>query len=521
MQIELGMIAAITVMGMAVQARVLVALQARLREINAEQDRKNAEIEAKAAARFTRMDEELAEWEREHGSGAKNRYPYKPDDLEASRTLTPDTRRASSQFSVFKGSKEKGRLSLTMGDLSSPPQPTLKEENAFKPSLTLDLGDSVAQKIPESLLAPGGVQSTQVEKTDPSLKRSIELLSEIRGIRDAISAIKQETTAPLSRANTLDADRGLGGSLTRPRGGSLGTPLGIVRTVGTGPRRQADNATQQDASSSNEWDNYVRSRSLFQPPSGASQPVVPTRVEPRPHSISMPQAVSQAVEQRRRQERAYLEGGPEAYLDAGSSASRPGSALLGSFLNGGTMSGEGLYLTHRRRTQSDSRSLEQFNPRAVSQVSILPPRPLPVQAPSRPVVKTFEELSSKHKEKLRALQEPLSKQTTEEAEIAAARNRWERSLAAERNVMSRKEQEANRSSRPRRDSDPRLSHTRSSSAFVLRSGPEDPKLPSSSEKVQDWRRHQDAVQKYQGSRGEGRALRPSGSKSPLPLSGGR
>jgi hypothetical protein len=486
----------------------------------------NAEVEAKAALQFSRRDEELAQWELEHGSGAKNRHSSRPDDLEANRTFTPDTCRASSQFSMFKGgSKEKGRSSLTMADLPIT-NPPANEEGVATPALTLDFGDSSGQQFSESLLTPGAVQPKLAGDVDSM--DNTELLSEIRGIREAINAIKQERPVSLFGTSALETAKFTDGRPTnfsnRPRGASVGTPLGGVNTVGTGLRNNTGNSSTQRGYStpvSNEWDDYIKSRSLFQPPSGVTQPVTPTRVEPRPHSISVPQAVTQAAELRQRQERAYLEGGPQAYLEVGGSGSRPGSALFGSFLNGATKSRDGLPLADRRRTNSDSNSLAQAQVRPGSQIYTLPPKPEPPHAHSRPIVKTFEEFSTRHKEKTKALQDPLSKQTTEEAEVAAARNRRERSLATETTVMGRKEQEATRKEQSRRGSDVRLSsHTRSFSAFSLQSGPEAARRPTSTAKVQDWQRHQDATQQQQRSpQVDIRAPGRSRSKPPLPVSG--
>lgn len=509
MQIELGMMGAVTIMGMAVQARVLMALQARLKEINAEQERKNAEVEAKAASRFAQRDEELAQWEQEHGRGTGSRYSSRPDDLEASRTLTPDTRRASSQFSIFKGGRDKRQSTMTMADLSAAPQSIPKEESVATPQLTLEFGESAL------LTTPVG----QPEVEDASAKKDSDLLKEIRGIHEAIASIKQERATPLPTFTTQEVKTNDGKS--RPRGGSLGNAFSS-NTVGVGLRQQADSSTKRGNSTPllSEWDEYVKNRSLFQPPSGVSQPVVPTNVQPRPHSIAMPLAVVQAAEQRQRQEKAFEESGREAYLSGRTSSygSRPASALFGSFQNTATGLGEPLPSADRRRTHSDSRSLTQLQPRPTSQLVILPPRPSPVQAPEQPVVKTFEQLSARHKEKMRALQDPLSKKAQEEAEVAAARSRWERSLATEKNVMNRKEQESTRRDRPERNGDGRQSHTRSSSAFGLQASVDPSGRPTSTAKVHDWQRYQDAARSSQANvRAPGR----SRSKSPLPLSGGR
>ncbi|KAG8680921.1 hypothetical protein FRC09_017875 [Ceratobasidium sp. 395] len=58
-----------------------------------------------------------------------------------------------------------------------------------------------------------------------------------------------------------------------------------------------------------------------------------------------------------------------------------------------------------------------------------------------PRVKTWEELQERHREKMRALQEPLRRAEAELAELENAKSRWERSQQVERQVMARREAE--------------------------------------------------------------------------------
>jgi type IV secretory pathway VirB10-like protein len=78
---------------------------------------------------------------------------------------------------------------------------------------------------------------------------------------------------------------------------------------------------------------------------------------------------------------------------------------------------------------------------------ILPPQPKQPQPQPQPPVRTFEELTERHKEKMRALQEPVTKNIEQEAELAAVKQRWERSKAVEREVMARREAEKRANSR--------------------------------------------------------------------------
>lgn len=493
MQIELGMIGAVAIMGASVQARVLIALQARLREINREQDRRNAAVEAKAAARFTQMEKELEEWELAHGNGG----PRKPNDLEASRTQTPDTPRNSSQFSLFRNTKTaKGRSSVTMADLSQTQPAAPKEERATSPKLDLDLGKSVEEALPEKMLSSEALETrlSEEEKKDPELQKNIQLLQEIRGIRNTISLMRNEVASPKSTASPLLADP----DRKSPTFSDGNHTSRISNTVGTGPRPQASTYTARPTSTPalNEWDDYVKNRVLFQPPTGTSAPISPAPQRHRPHSITLPSAVAQAVEQRQRQERAYEFGGMDAYMEAanGSSGhghgSRPASATLGTFLNvpGTPNDDEDIPLSHRRRTSSGVKSATQPRSRTTSQIVILPPNPAPApKTPEQPVVRTFEELSARHRGKMRELQAPLSQREAEQAAINSARERWERSVAVERGVMTRKEQEKMQT----RQDPGQKPHARSRSTFGLN------ERPTSTAKVQDWQKYQDSTKRQQ------------------------
>ena len=68
MEIELDLIGAFTLMGAAVQLRILKVLHFKLKELSREQKRPDDELEAQAAVCFTMTAKELAEWEKVHGS---------------------------------------------------------------------------------------------------------------------------------------------------------------------------------------------------------------------------------------------------------------------------------------------------------------------------------------------------------------------------------------------------------------------------------------------------------------------
>jgi len=66
--------------------------------------------------------------------------------------------------------------------------------------------------------------------------------------------------------------------------------------------------------------------------------------------------------------------------------------------------------------------------------------PVPQKAePQR--IATFEELEERHRQKMRGLQNPITQAEKESADLAAAKSRWERSMAIEREVVNKRQAE--------------------------------------------------------------------------------
>jgi len=549
MQIELGMIGAVAIMGMAVQARILVVLQARLREITVEQEKKNAEIEAKAAERFANIGGEIEDWEKEHGRLLGTTDPSrKLQDLEASPTLVAESERPSSQFS-FMGTRKQRQSGGTMRPTYRAPS----EEKNDTPLLSFDLGKSIEESIPTEFVAKDVSTSTQsipadTIAKDEDLKKKVELLSEIQNIRNSIAILKQETatTSALVASSTsrsatvsLDSryklDTGIKNSFlapdsstahTRARSLDINTALSS-RAATFGPLRGA-----QEFSASNpavnhpssierprstplgiaekDWEDYLNNRKLFQPPAGVTAPIPTTPIEtirpqPRPHEVAVSPAVAEAMEARRLRESAFVQGGPRAVLEIEKERTE------GPYLPRGANreSDEDIPLAavsrHKKSTSSVS-GMGNFGlgsrttkPTPV----ILPPQPKQPQPQPQPPVRTFEELAERHKEKIRALQEPVTKGIEQEAELAAVKQRWERSKAVEREVMARRDAEKRATSREPEGrtghgGGPSRRHSRSLSGEILQAaggGGTEPRerRMSSQMKVQEWQRYQGAV----------------------------
>jgi len=246
----------------------------------------------------------------------------------------------------------------------------------------------------------------------------------------------------------------------------------LAKTLGEGISRPTSVPLQED------WDTYVQDRRLLQPPAGITPPITTSTSFNAPTSsrVPIPSAVTEALNQRKRRESALGVG------------------------NSGTDSSEDVPLAKMQRQSSVGGNIP---------VNILPPRKstaIVAPVPQRPITRTFEELNERHREKMRDLQNPLTTAEREHAEVEAARQRWERAKAKEKEAVIKRQAEQMallekrkkseddqdvkgiRTSRPGPDKG-RGRHSRSLSADKLGQGSK----RLSTMKVEDWQRYQEEV----------------------------
>ncbi len=517
MQIEIGLIGAISLMGIAVQLRILHVLQRKLREIKEEQRRRERQNDAKSAERFAKLEQEKAEWEREHPS--LNKHGRTDSEFsgvtllrggESSSTPRPD----ESNF----GTRPRRSSGLSEFLAAGVPEEDLKRavlRNSQTPGAlpVLDLGSDIQDDVPRAFVS-GDTGKVILPSAKPEdLKAREDLLQEIQTIRRSIEILKTETPQPssgsssrqpslASRARTLSYDlntTALSPSHQRPprqadpraRIHSMDLPSlesHVGHTIG-----RPTSAPLRDE----EWDSYLRDRKLLQPPSGVSPPIATTPVSvvvPTPR-LPVPAAVQEALSRRQMREN-ILETG----------------AVQGDKVDSPTYTTNHDVIApvpkaHHRRAASSHLSGSYMPP------TILPPRKATPPPAQQPRTVTYEELTERHREKLRELQAPLTNAEKEQAELEAAKARWERSKAAERQAVTKRQAERTaavqaKESRRRRSEDttqegnkqssaPRDSaghHSRSKSADKLSTIPKSAARQSSTRlsmlKVEDWQRYQ-------------------------------
>ena len=513
MQIEIGLVAAVCLMGIAVQLRILHVLQRKLMEIKEEHKRREKLDEAKNAERFSKLDQEKLEWEREHPSLGK--HDRTGSDFSGTTLLRGGEGSTPRADDYNFGTRPRRSSGLSEFLAAGAPEEELRRavmKNPQSPGAlpVLDLGSDIKDDVPRAFVSGDAEKPVSSAKPE-TLKARSELLQEIQTIRRSIEVLKSETpqssSGPSSRqpslashARTLSYD--LNGSVLSPshqRPPRQPDPRARIQSmdfstlgahVGHSIGRPTSAPLRDD-----DWDTYLRDRKLVQPPSGVSAPISTTPmpvIVPTPR-VPVPAAVQDALLRRHMRE-SLLEGGATEGDKADSSATNH---------DGGGAAFKG----HRRATSSP---LGSYMP-----PTILPPRKVTPPPSQQPRTVTYEELTERHREKLRELQAPLTNAENEHVEVEAAKARWERSKVAERQAVTKRQaarvaaaqakesrrhrsedttQERNNTNRQRsahRNSAVR--HSRSRSADKLGATPSAVR-PSSARlstlKVEDWQRYQ-------------------------------
>lgn len=518
MQIELGLIGAICLMGIAVQFRILKLLQRKLNEIEEERRRREAENDSKEAERFSRLPQELAEWEKDHPTGGKH---WRQNSEFSGLPLMHAAGGDPEPGTPVSGMDEREPMfarnrNLSEGSNLMLAQPTRAQSPGA--ILTLDLGLDLQSDVPKDFMTDAADTKEGSSADSEALRKKAELEAEIGTLRRSLDMLGEQASSSGSRSRipsltsrrTLSYDlntatlppshlrppRGNGAARDRTYSMELGT-LATANSVGNSIGRPTSAPLRDD------WDSYVRDRKILQPPAGASAPIATTPVpvlSPAPR-ISVPPAVHEAL-RRREQQEVLLDGGdPQQILRADSSSPYEGefgdrtSRLLG-------------VKTHHHQRTSSSKDIDRYASGA--NVTVLPPakKPSPPNSPSnmhRTV--TYEELTERHREKMRQLQAPLTQAEKEQAELEAAKARWERSKAAEKQaVMKRQAEQAKASERKHRDDGRSRSRTLSGGNRLDAVGarPVSSTKRLSTMKVEDWQKYQSEVEPQQRPAAGGR-----------------
>lgn len=499
MQIELGLTAAVALMGIAIQLRVLKLLQRKLKEISEMQKKQDEEEERRAADRFSGLDMEKQEWETQrksilhHGrndsdfSGAglladgKGSVPSSPQPDDYATLVGGQRQRYQSGVSEFM--TEEGRRSQSPGVIPA-----------------LDLGNGIEGSVPRDYLA----DSKEVSRIEEEIRVKSKLKQEIEDIRKSIVNLEDSTATRSNRpslASRNDLVSHQDGGRSRTNSLELGA---MMRTSSAGVVRPRSAPIPED------WDAYVRDRKLLQPPSGVSAPII-TSQPPMTQRASMSPALLDAVANRQKMENML-----------GVKPNMPVEGSLGNPLQPIPQHPQDedipLALVAPLNTKSLNSKSHIRSKSTGPPMAILPPQKVPPHHTSQeekglgPRVATYEELAERHQRKIRDMQAPLTRAEREAADLGDAKRRWERAKAIEKEAvtkrqadmaaaLAREEKKKKREQKPGSGSGPELvpdndkdQHMRSLSADKLGTLPGGSMNPNSKRmsvmKVEDWKRTQ-------------------------------
>ncbi|KAG2154733.1 hypothetical protein DEU56DRAFT_947967 [Suillus clintonianus] len=525
MEIELGLIGAITLMGGAVQLRILRVLQRKLKEIAEEEKKRDEEAELNASGRFAELSKEQEEWERDHpslGMHGRTASGYSGTPLMKDFPTRGSQEGRASMFTLVGG---RGRYTSGVSEFMAASSPDEDSKRAARDSQApgalpaLDLGLGIQQDVPSGFITDNDPDSSDTKHSDvrkvgisselEDLARKEELLAEIQTIRRSIDALRSDTPG-------LDSDdsRSRRISLTSRRTLSYDLDNAIAPRPHTRPPRQPDPRGRVQSMElsklidtpplgasigrptsvplrDDDWDSYVRDRKLLQPPAGVTAPIPTSRMSTTgslsaQQRLPVPPAVTEALSQRKRRESLLDPGvGPDTSAKDTSDEDAPIATLATArahtrkpkpYFNGMVPS----VLTPSQppavappsqryppviftRNAPSSPEPERSNipivlppTRPLKAAVVEPSSNIPVIIPrgqsaiiAAPVAKrpepqrvaTFEEMEERHREKMRGLQAPITEAEKQNAEVVAAKRRWERSNAAEREAVNRRQAE--------------------------------------------------------------------------------
>lgn len=540
MQIELGLISAVALMGAAVQLRILSVLRNKLQEISAEQKKRDEEAELQAAGRFDHLSKEREEWEKEHPTlnrhirqqSGLSTMPLMGDQDGSASPTTPEL----STFTLVNDGR--ARQLSGVSDFKVAPTPDEELRRAARNPKhagvlpTLDLGLGIQEDVPAGFIAEDELRKKDMSPTElEELKRKEELMLEIQTIRRSIDALRSETSSSTGsrrpsmtsrRTLSIDANSALLPIPSHLRPPRAADPRARVHslemsTLAYAPLQGEPVSRPTSVPVRDEdWDSYVHDRRLLQPPAGVTPPIATSPINTAAARIPMPQAVTEALNQRKQRESALGYGVPS------------------------TDSSDDVPLARIARLKRSSSAGGNIP------VTVLPPRktsPVVAPTPQRPSAtrtRTFEELNERHREKMRDLQAPLTQAEKDQEELNAAKRRWERNKILEKEAVTKRQAErasqlekrkedgdrAGRKTLAAREMPAAQRHSRSLSGDRLGAmGGSSKRL--STLKVEDWQRYQqDAEMGVKGeaapvssSKREPRGIKPPG-KVPFP-DGGR
>ncbi|WVR06361.1 hypothetical protein IAU60_003392 [Kwoniella sp. DSM 27419] len=496
MMIELGVLAAVVVIGAAIQFRVLNVLTKKLKQMQEEEEERiEAQEIERAAERFKNVGAELDEWEEKHGNQSPTSGQHSVGRSDPYGSLDHAKRAERSQLDLpqlgFSEGRSEARPSSSLGLLDRSPDRRLYE------GVALDSPTGIPETPMSDVAGRNGVdQLPSPASTDRELESQMRLLAEVQRareeIRGSIDNLRSETPAPSIRSDTLLLARGTTpGGLSDGRSMHLSTSSSqmLDDTVDRRKNRYSTTSSRMldfecidkpemrpvagdDAPAPSrpvsEWNAYLAERKVVSPAlstptsvhsvpglnaqRGSGTPRVRGGTaqgitEPRTRTTSMLEPVISDFGPRLNRPSAaetlpatIVPGGMQRATSDGPMGSRP--ATYHDHARFSQTLGSPAHVAYDSRQRRDSYNIDPYARPSSQQATMRPPsRPQSqAQMASRPVM-SVDELAERHRRRMSKLQEPVTSKMKEAEEIEAARKRWERQQRVEKEEMVRKQRE--------------------------------------------------------------------------------
>jgi hypothetical protein len=462
--------------GTAIQYRVLGMLQIKLEQIKHEDaERKEAEEEARAAARFKEHDTELGEWESKYGKtkGLNGDVPLvtlgKNGPSSSMHSLVRPYTNAESEGMRDPGSMEMMAQSHSQSDTRS-----LGGQSVGRLPV-MGLGGSISGGDDGRMHSPG----LSTADMSPEERERIRLLDEINEVKKSIEVLRSTTPTSVDMLSTAGSMTAGGGTATGTRsrtqsgmslgGASFASGLGagatgsLARTAQPSPINVVTPTVAElaQAKKDKEWNDYLAERKLFTPPAGISPPIETSfphrarQAEQFGRLSKLPDSVVQAMDRRERTVSAYELGVSEIDRE---DIPQPRSAGLPLGVRHSVQDLRQPELTHQRQSTEPSSRESTYQHNRLSSAPLVTGHAYstnrakesvePINRPAAERTVTHEELTARHRAKLSQLQKPVSESMQEEIRLAEAKAKYEKQKEAERKMMAKKEAERNNQQRP-------------------------------------------------------------------------
>ncbi|WVW84646.1 hypothetical protein I302_106680 [Kwoniella bestiolae CBS 10118] len=500
MMIELGILAAMVVIGAAIQFRVLNILTKRYRKMREEEEAKiEAEEIEKAAERFKNVGAELNEWEEKHGNASPTSGPGSSGPTDPYGSLNGEAMRATRDSVLlpqlgFESDRDR-RPSSTLSLLRDTEKDTGNYEPLGMKSPTIGLETPQSMLVGLQELKSSSPEPATPTADNPELEQQMKLLAEVKkareDIRGSLNRLKSSTPTPSIMSNDL-----LGRTTPTPTLGTNGdkrerhlsntssrlldfsSDFRSASAAGENDRRDRHLSTTSsrildfaDFKSSNrsdhthstppapappppqsEWEKYLAERKVLSPTSSDShhqEQQNQQRNYPNRSSAYSSVPLNMGMYDRRERTTSMLEPRVSDFGPSDPSRCKNNGTYPADKMQRTRSEGLDRPSTYHDYLAGPSTGNNNGGNRLGTPIIIGSAADHRGHSGNRHSqhmsggqrAMTYDELAERHRKRLSRLQDPVTAKMKGEIEIEEARMRWERQKKAEKEEMKRKERE--------------------------------------------------------------------------------